>query len=411
MSATAIIKESALFGYTRVEDGFILEKLPMLSGDAVKVYLYALMLAHKGAGAADELPNALSMNEEQVEAAYSELERAGALRIIYGENGSYAVQLIRLSGGETALSAAEARRYSSLIEKLRGVLGTRNFSGSDLKKIYDWIEVFRFEEDAAVEIVRGCIAVKGTRVHINYMDAVAKRLAADGLLSAEEVKHNFEHEAKLSGGAGAILKHWNKRRAPTENELELYERWTGEWGFTEEAIGIAAASAGSYGSPSFILLNSILSDYRESGSVDADRLRELSREHDMIEELMREALKRSGIKTVNANTRSKFTLWIRDYRFDRELILYAAELSVNKHNPFSYMNKLLADWHGRGIASFQAAREDTESRAAEAALPENAAKGKRVNRAQSYKQRRYTTDQLKALGIDFGEDVYNDDED
>lgn len=411
MSATAIIKESSLFAYTPVEDSFILEKLSILSGDAVKVYLYALMLSHKGIGSADELPLALEMSAERVDEAYSELEREGALRIISGENGDYAVQLIRLSGGETALSAAEARRYSSLIEKLRGVLGTRNFSGADLRRIYDWIEVFRFEEDAAVEIVRHCIAVKGVRVHINYMDAVAKRLAADELHTLEEVRLNFEREAKLSGGAGAVLKHWNKRRSPTEDELALYEKWTGEWGFGEDAIAIAASSAGALGNPSFKLLDSILSDYRESGSVDAEKLRELSREHDMIEELMREALNRAGVKSKTANMRSKFALWVRDYRMEREQILYAAELSSKKHNSFAYMNTLITDWHERGIAGFAAAKDDFEKRSAEASLPENAAKGKRVNRAQSYKQRRYTTDQLKALGIDFGEDVYNDDED
>ena len=411
MSATAIIKDSALFAYTPVEDCFILEKLSALSGDAVKVYLYALMLSHKGIGAVDELPLALNMSEEMVDEAYSELERAGVVRMISGENGSYAVQLIRLSGGEAALSAAEARRYSSLIEKLRGVLGTRNFSGADLRRIYDWIEVFRFEEDAAVEIVRHCISIKGARVHINYMDAVAKRLAADELHTLEDIRLNFEREAKLSGGAGAVLKHWNKRRSPTDDELALYDKWTGEWGFGEDAIAIAASSAGSLGNPSFKLLDSILSDYRESGSVDAEKLRALSREQDMIAELMREALKRAGVKTVSANIKNKFTLWVRDYRIEREQILYAAELSCKKHNSFAYMNALITDWHERGIASFEAAKNDFEKRSAEAARPENAAKGKRVNRALGYKQQHYSKEQLKALGIDFGEDIYTEDED
>lgn len=411
MSATAIIKDSALFAYTPVEDCFILEKLSALSGDAVKVYLYALMLSHKGIGAVNELPLALDMSEESVDEAYSELERAGVVRMISGENGSYAVQLIRLSGGEAALSAAEARRYSSLIEKLRGVLGTRNFSGADLRRIYDWIEVFRFEEDAAVEIVRHCIAVKGARVHINYMDAVAKRLAADELHTLDDIRLNFEREAKLSGGAGTVLKHWNKRRSPTDDELALYEKWTGEWGFGEDALAIAASSAGSLGNPSFKLLDSILSDYRESGSMDAEKLRALSREQDMIAELMREALKRAGVKTISANIKNKFTLWVRDYRIEREQILYSAELSCKKHNSFAYMNALITDWHERGIASFEAAKNDFEKRSAEAARPENAAKGKRVNRALGYKQQHYSKEQLKALGIDFGEDIYTEDED
>ncbi len=411
MKTTAIIKDSALFGYTPVEDRFILELLSTLSGDAVKVYLYALMLAHKSIGTADELANALCLSDDKIELAYAELERAGAVRLISGENSSIAVQLLKLSQGEYELSAAESRRYGALIEKLRAVLGTRSLSGAELRRIYDWIEVFRFEEDAAIEIVRRCIALKGARVHINYMDAVARRLAADGCTTLEAVKESFEREEELSGGASVILKRWRISRRPTEDELALYDKWTREWGFSEEAIQLACTGAVSSDRPNFKYLDAILSSYRESGGVSEEKMRTLMREQDMLFDLAAQCFKRAGLKrNASAKDRAQLELWVKDYCMEPEMILYAAELASEKAAAFAEMKRIITDWHARGIASYKAAKEDAQNRSAQQARPENAAKGKKVNRALGYKQQHYTKEQLKALGIDFGEDIYSDDE-
>ena len=37
-----------------------------------------------------------------------------------------------------------------------------------------------------------------------------------------------------------------------------------------------------------------------------------------------------------------------------------------------------------------------------------ASKGKPVNRALNYKQRQYSAEELRALGVDLGDDVYED---
>ena len=90
-----------------------------------------------------------------------------------------------------------------------------------------------------------------------------------------------------------------------------------------------------------------------------------------------------------------------------ELILYAAELASKKSTPFAEMKRTLSDWHERGIVSVSAAREETER--SNAAHPAAAAsKGKPVNRALNYKQRQYSAEELRALGVDLGDDVYED---
>ena len=115
----------------------------------------------------------------------------------------------------------------------------------------------------------------------------------------------------------------------------------------------------------------------------------------------------SGINGWVASDRQQVELWCSDWCMNSELILYAAELASKKSTPFAEMKRMLSDWHERGIVSVSAAREETER--SNAAHPAAAAsKGKPVNRALNYKQRQYSAEELRALGVDLGDDVYED---
>ena len=137
-------------------------------------------------------------------------------------------------------------------------------------------------------------------------------------------------------------------------------------------------------------------------------MRELLREQDMLAELARRAFARAGLKrTTTSSDRQQVELWCSDWCMNSELILYAAELASKKSTPFAEMKRMLSDWHERGIVSVSAAREETER--SNAAHPAAAAsKGKPVNRALNYKQRQYSAEELRALGVDLGDDVYED---
>ncbi|MBO4879838.1 MAG: DnaD domain protein [Clostridia bacterium] len=410
MAGTVIIKDRGLFGTTSVDNRFISELIADAPGDAVKVYLYGLMLLSENGSDAADIADGLKLTEEQVDDAFRYWEKVGLIRIASGENGNLAVQYLPVRGERSTAEAEAARsmRYAPLIGKLQAILGTRNLTGSELQRIYDWIEVFRFEEDAAAEIVSHCISVKGARVHINYMDSVAKRLAADGIVTADAVKASFLQETELSGGAANILKRWRISRRPTEDELRLYEKWTHEWGFSPDAISIALSDVVAIDRPNFKYLDAILSGYRENGSITPEKMHELIREQDMIAELARQAFSRAGMKRgASAADRRQFEFWFREYGMSAELILFAAELASKKSTPFAEMKKLITDWHERGIASYEAAKDDAEKRKAEA--DKAPFKGKSVNRALNYKQRQYTAEDLKKFGIDLGEDVYNED--
>lgn len=408
MQNTVILRGRELFGATVVDNRFISELMPDAPENAVRVYLYGLMLAGGAITGPVSISDALNLSDAQVAEAFRYWEKRGIVRVIDGKMLS--VEYLNLSAAlsESFTPETENAHYVSLVKQLQSILGTRNMSGAELQKIYDWVEVFGFEDRAALLIVKHCIEKKGSRVHINYMDSVAKRLVSEGRTTADAVAESFAMENDFASGAAAILKRWRNSRLPTEDELELYRKWTTQWGFSDEAIEIACRDVVAIDKPNFKYLDAILSKYHESGSVSPDKMRELLREQDMLAELARHAFARAGLKrTPTSADRQQFELWVNDWCLNSELIFYAAELASKKGTPFAEMKRLLSDWHERGIVSVSTAREEIE-RASAAHPAAAAAKGKPINRALNYKQRQYSAEQLRALGVDLGDDVYED---
>lgn len=392
---------------TEVDNIFIRDCMPHAPELAVKAYLYGLMLASAGDTETD-LASALGQDEDDVRAAFCYLEAQGLVEVIDGgrkeEGPGFTViykkpELLRVSTG------SDSARYASLVAELSKALGTRTLTGAELSRIYDWVELYGFTQDAAVLIVKRCLSVKGPRTSVAYMDKAAKAIAAEGRFTSQAVREYFEEEELLRSGAAAVLKRWHRKRPPTEDEIALYEKWTKAWGFGEEALDLALSKMTSAENPSFAYLDGILSELQRSGSTDPGKLRELSRQDDAAAELARLAFSRAGLKrSPDREAREQFREWHFSWCMDAELILFAADIAGKKPRPYASMKELLALWHSEGVDSVVKAKE---SLVASGASEKASAK---KNRSMNYMQgRKYSEGELKKLGITLGEEFYEDD--
>lgn len=402
MSEFTITKENPIHSSTVVDNAFITGFLPILSGDAVKVYLYGLMLCSSSDRNSTDIETALGMSKESILDSFRILSANGLVRLI--ESGSVHVQY--LNANEVAIEQPlPSGKYSELIKQLQAVLGTRNLNGTELQKIYDWIEIFHFEPDAAIEIVRHSIEIKGSKVNINYMDAIAKRFAAERFLTYDQVHEAFTIETDSMTGAAAILKRWNISRRPTADEFELYNKWKNQWKFTDEVINLACREVVSSDRPTFRYLDAILQSYHDNGCITPESIRKLSIEQDLIFDIAQQILSRCGLSSHRSTVeqRQQVELWYKQWRIDPEMMYYAAELSSGSTRPFADTKKKIKQWHDMGIGTLNAAKEYVD-RQQNSYTP--GVQKRKTNRALSYKQHSYTAEQLAELGIDFGEDIY-----
>lgn len=401
MSKFVFLKDKELMGVTPVENIFISQFMPAAPELAVKAYLCGLMqLTH---GLEDDVCAVLGCTEEELSAAYSYWEKLGLVEVMRGE--SLIVRYYNIKDSlSRGLADTRGAKYGGLVEKLQAVLGTRVLSGAELSKIYDWVEVFGFEQDAAVRIVAHCLDKKGARTSVSYMDKTARSLAERGAFTLEAVNGRFEEEERISSGAGRIYRRWNKSGTPTEDEIALYEKWTKEWGFDDAAIDLVLPRMTAASRVNFKYLDEILKELYLKGAVDEKALKEADRRSDTVAELSRNALKRAGIKSApNKEQKLCFEEWFFDRGMSAELIFLAADYAKGKYQPFAFMKKVLEAWLEEGVSSVSAARESYEK---------NGGYDRKKNtnsRSLNYLQgKKYTKDELKDLGISLGEEFYDE---
>ena len=406
MSTTIFLKYKELLEVTPVENIFIAQFMPLAPELAVKAYLYGLMLLSGAGTGSEDISAALGCSQNDIRAAFAYWESVGIVRVISEDP----IQVVFLNIKNALLRSSVDTRGAvrgEFVKRLQAVFGTRVLTGSELSKIYDWLDVFGLEEDAAIELAKHFLDKKGARTSVSYMDAAARSLAGRGSLTAEAVREHFKAEEALANGAAYILRRWNRRRPPTEDEISLYEKWTRGWGFDDDGIGLALERMTAAEKPTFKYLDSLLETWHREGSVDRTSIDRMQKEEDLVYELARQAFARAGLKTKpNTEQRLLFREWHIEKCMSAELILYAAELSKNDLRPFAMMKRIIGEWYAHGISGVNEAREYYERE--QGSMRPSARKN---NRALNYSQgKKYTQDDLKNLGISLGEEIFGGNE-
>ena len=385
-------RSAAMLGATPVQNLFIMEYMPKAPEGFVKVYLYGLMLSTcRGLETAD-LPGGLNIDEAEALEAFLYWQEMGLVRVIETEplNVEYRMP-------SAAPYKSGSRKYGNLIAALSSACRPRVFTPQELSKIYDWIDVFGMDESTAVMLACHCIKTKGPRVSIQYMDKAARTWADRGILTPDLADQYIMAETERNSGAQAILNRWRKKRSPSEDELELYRKWTEDWGMTHEEILAACPAVTAADKPTFAYLNGILETMRSGGGV-----MEYLSARNSAEEIARQMYIRAGIQGVPGRKEkdSVFT-WLNSWHMEAETALYASELSAGMSRPFSGAAKLMEAWHEKGITTLIAARELQEK---QNTVGEKQYRQDKPSHFMNHGQRKYSADELSGLGINLLEE-------
>ena len=248
-----------LFDVTPVDNQFILEYLPTATGDAVRVYLYGLMQCYhpEAAMSLEQMARELGMEPDAVLAAYRHWERKGLVRRIADHPPTYryiSVKQACFMGGVVPVDEA----YEAFASAVYGIFGNdRRLHGKEISQIYEWVEDMHLPEDVVLALIRHMVAVNGKNVAIKTIEKRATQLAEEGVQSAEDAIAVLERDQQVVDGAKAVIRRMGKRRNPSEDELDLYRKWTLEWRFTQEDV-LAACVETTKGDPNFKYLDGIL---------------------------------------------------------------------------------------------------------------------------------------------------------
>ncbi|MEN6418306.1 MAG: DnaD domain protein [Clostridiaceae bacterium] len=379
--------------FTPVDNRFILDFLPHASDVCIRVYLYGLMLCSMGSTSEADLGDALGLSETAVKEADVYWQNQGLVHI----RGEEPLIVEYLDLEPTKEGGVIPGKYASLVSALNSLIAPRQFDFRELVHVYDWIEVYGLDEDAVLELVAHCMDIKNRRVSVNYIDSVARTWSEDGITSREKARAYIERYELKKHGATLVLKQWNKQRKPTQDEMSLYEKWIGEWGFTPEAILAALPKLTVTGSPNFTYLDELLDSLRREGQTSAPEMARADAKAAEETTFARLIFERAGkVEPATRTQKAQISMYLNDLKLPRELMLFGAEQCRGANEPFGMMKKLWGEWHEKKITTIEEAAKSLESKA----IPYKGRSAK-----HQYPQHDLSDEQLEHLLVDLDRDI------
>ncbi len=366
-------KAALLWGATAVPNAFFCEYMPAAPEGHVKVYLYGLMCAHSGVGddgvMLDDVALALNMDRGEVERALRYWERCRLAARVKDQPPVYRFTSVQQAMFQKQ-RVPQDDAYEAFAQAIYAAFGDRRkLHGGETVLAYEWVEQLKLPPSVVMMLIQHMIATRGVQFSFKEAQKLATELSEQQVFTIEAAEALFSRSEAAWKGARRILTRLGKRRNPSMDEIDLYVKWTVEWGFAPKAVESACAET-TKGDPSFAYLDKILQGIRERGNGKATTAaqveRQLEGERDENDRV-REMLAAFGVKApvVDAGKR----LVYRDMRglAEHEVIVLAAREVGKRRGAHSLddVTALLAAWKDKGLESAEAVKAHLDAVAAQ----------------------------------------------
>lgn len=272
------------------------------------------------------------------------------------------------------------------VKKILKLLGKRYSLPSDAQvKMYrKWISEWHFTPEAVEEAVE--LTARG-EPSMGYLDGILNSLRNEagnaGIVRPEQVRASTRNAdglrqvlKELGAGSGEI----NPRT------LRIYEEM--KQLYPQSVILIAARECGNASGRKPENVLKLLESWHDRGLETEEQVTAYVRTFHDRTSLIREIRKIWGVdeNKIGKTDRSLVERWERDLGFTPAMILDTAPLASEAAKPMAYLDKILEEYHQKGIDTPEKARQARET--ARAARKPSAGGGKNVG-AQQYGQRDY----------------------
>jgi len=293
----------------------------------------------------------LGLSWDETLAVFEYWQKKGFAHIINGAE-------FRLEFGEFMREPAGEELYTEreFNQRLQELFGSRQLSPHEYLKIYDYTDIFRLPKPVVLRLAEYCVALKGKRVSVAYMDKVAQSWAEEDHIDTEsKAVEKIESLKEVTSGVPRVLSRLGiTNRGPTQDETALFEKWTREWGFTLEAVLTACSHTTAAREPSMKYLDRILERLHSDGDISSRQIAEKKAQTEGaskdIAELQR-ILGETGARPT-FEYESLYRKWTGVFGYGMDMLSAAARLLASRGKlPFPYMDDILTDWYNNRIQS------------------------------------------------------------
>ncbi len=357
MAAFVTDPGSFLWNATAVPNAFFCEYMPSAPDGYVKVYLYGLMAAREGLGdtvrMVEDLAIALGMSTDNVEKALRYWERCRLLERVRDNPPQYRY----LSVAQAALMHQQTQpdeQYEAFAQALYSLFGDkRKLHGGETVLAYEWVEQMGLSPEVVLMLIRHMISTRGVNFSFKEAQKIAGEMSSEKITTLEAAEMMFSRSESAWKGAKKVLSRLGKRRNPSEDEIDLYLKWTVQWGFAPKAVEAACVET-TKGDPSFAYLDRILEGiHQRSGgkATTAEKVEKLLKGEKDETGRVREMLAAYGIKSPVVDEGMRLVYRALCESSNHEVVVLAARQVGKRRGTHSLdqVAELVEAWNNRGL--------------------------------------------------------------
>lgn len=314
--------------------------------EVLRVYLYGLLQERCEL---EQMAEELDMERSEVLRAMETLQAQGLLHMGAADGAvSYRVP-------EPAQEPVEAQVYkdAGLNRMLQALFSDRELSYEEYKGFYELMEVYGLPSQVLLMLAEYCIGSSnsGNKVSMTYIKKVGRSWAKEGIDTIEAAQRKIASAKRNSAELRELLALLNILRMPTEQEFQLFAKWTDEWGFSFAAIKAATAATTGAQYPTLKYLDGILKNLHQQGAHSAAQVRESFALNEELDERVKEVLRALSYArlTVSREQRKRYLQLTRMGFGQKEILLACAQAAGKNGAGFEYVERVLEDWHQKGL--------------------------------------------------------------
>lgn len=352
-----------VFGVTPVENLFLVDYMPSASGDYVKVYLSGLF--HSMQGDQDfgiaEMAAELGLTESQVEAGLRYWERRRLVARTSDNPPNYRFFHLgqHMLTGQDSFTADTA--FIGFYEAVNALFGSRRkLKNQEITLAYEWVQDLGLRQEVVLMMLNHLADTRGISFSFKAAQSLAVAMREANIQTTEDTETYLNHSRRMHEGARAVLRRLGMRRQPSEDELNLYSKWTEAWGFSDDAILASCAETVKAQNPSFGYLNGILDTLRKrQGGISGAQVKKQLETQGVSQRNAQEVLRALGARINASAVQAAYDALAQ--RFSHEMILLAAGEVAQSEGKFQDLEPLLDAWQSLGIDTARKARDHVEA--------------------------------------------------
>ena len=344
---------------TEIDNIFIDSFMPSAPEECTKCYLYGLFLASSGLKIDNTLENfakKLNMSEDDVESAFRYWEEQGLVQVL--STRPIEVVFNPLSNLFSGTKLYKPEKYEVFNRQAQMLFeGKREITKTEYGEYYDFLERSHMQQEALIMIMKYCIDSKQRAVGYNYILTVARNWANEGVLTVPQVEERLCEMEENQSSLAQILSALGLKRNSFIEERALYQKWTKELGFDDDAILFVAKSMKRKGG--FERLDSLLEGFYNARKFSASEIKEHMLARESMKELAKQVNRSLGLfyESLDSEIESYISPWL-GYGFEVDTILKVAEYAFKSSiRSLDGMDNLMKKLYKLGILTSESLLE------------------------------------------------------